>query len=632
MLKVAGKAIPIPGCLHGLRSPAVLLPLKPQVPDGRMDNLPRISAALVEALPGAEMPSESLLQGADSMRVIVEFALYWTHEVQRAGGLPVFERGTIVADGRRGNGDFWVAVPAVEGSYRVVTQALDWVLGVINADFASSIGNAQSRSSALAAILRELGLLALHASNTPRFMCAAFEMGIPSALVAGKVFQFGQGAHARWLDSSFTDETPQIAAALARNKLIGARVLRRAGIPVPPHFVAKDAGEASRRAQELGYPVVVKPADQDGGVGVTAGLRSADEVSNAFAAARKYSRTILVEKHIEGQDRLKVVDYRLVVFRGDMILAIERTAGRVTGDGVKTVRALLDERNAGPGPGATPRKPLEFDDEARRLLAELGLTLDSVPEPGRTVFLRRATNYARGGTGEEVSDQVHPDNRRLAIRAAAALRLDLAGVDLLITDIGRSWLDTGAAICEVNGQPYLGQRWPLIYKQILRQMVPGNGRIPIAVLLGASPDGRLAREIAAKLAAGGFIAGRADRDCVIVGDARVAKGPLSPFAGGQILMSDKTVEAAVLCANDPSVLRSGLPFDRFDVLVAAGNTFHDGADRPMANPSALLQELLQALRPACQGRVFLSADLTGMQADQLAALVCQEMRAQRPAA
>lgn len=609
----------------------MVLPLGCEISDEQRDCIPRMNAMLGDAVPSAEVLPESLCQGLPPMQAIVGFALYWTHEFQRAGGVPVFEQGRILGRRPKGDRSFWVAIPTLEGAFSAATLTLGGLLGVMNAAFRGE--NAQEQLTALTSAIKNLENLVPKASNVPRFLRAAFELEIPYSLVAGTVFQFGQGACARWLDSTFTDETPQLAAALARKKQHCARVLRRAGIPVPNHFVVKDGEEAVRRAEELGYPVVIKPADQDGGVGVAAGLRTAEHVSSAFAAARKYSATIIVEKHFEGRD------YRLVVFRGDMIWAIERIPGGVTGDGVQTVCGLIDQLNADPRRGEGPHAPLKLlviDDEARGLLADSALTLESVPDSGRFVCLRRAANVTRGGTAEAVFDQVHPDNRRLAIRAAAALRLDLAGIDLLIPDIRRSWFGTGAAICEVNGQPYLGSRWAFMYKDILRQLLVDNGRIPIAVVLGAPPDGRLASCIAEKLVDSGLVAGWSDRNGATIGAARVAQGPLSSFAGGHILMRDRTVKAAILCVNDADVLRSGLPFDRFDVFVVAGQSFSARSGVPLANSSMVIRNLIQALQPACQGKMFLTPDVGEathknppqfqiVDAGSLASVVCQEM-------
>ena len=154
-------------------------------------------------------------------------------------------------------------------------------------------------------------------------------------------------------------------------------------------------------------------------------------------------------------------DYRLNVFNGELIWAIERVPGGVTGDGKSSITKLVELLNSDPlrGEGThAPLKQLNLDDEARQLLRQYSRDENSVPAEGEFVRLRRNANVATGGTPVSVFDQIHPDNKLLAIRAAAALRLDLAGVDLLIPDIGQSWKLGGAAVCEVNSQPNLGQK------------------------------------------------------------------------------------------------------------------------------------------------------------------------------
>jgi hypothetical protein len=70
------------------------------------------------------------------------------------------------------------------------------------------------------------------------------------------------------------------------------------------------------------------------------------------------------------------------------------------------------------------------------------------------------------------------------------LRLDLAGVDLLVPDIARSWRETGGGICEVNAQPQLSGHLP---RSLLPKLVSRRGRIPVVVLIGL-PDGWNARQ------------------------------------------------------------------------------------------------------------------------------------------
>lgn len=595
------------GHCYGLRHPVLLASLSAgQWPAGIA--FAALNARLGEiagehAAPESPPPASQ----ADDPVALALLLLHWMHRLQRAAGLPVFEAGRVVG-GSAQQGSVIVALPAPAGSGPANADALH---GLANAFDAVLSGASPEPVLAGFGALREA--LAAHApsgSNVPRFLRAAFDMGIPVAAIPGQLFQFGQSARGRWLDSSFTDRTPRISARLARNKMLAAEVLREAGLPVPAHRRVDSAQAALDAAAALGYPVVVKPADLDGGAGVAAGLTTPAQVRAAYDSAARLSRNVLVEKHVEGRD------YRLVVFQGALIWAIERVPGGVTGDGANTVAALVARVNADPrrGTGATsPLKRIALDDEALELLAASGMAPDSVPRADEFVRLRRTSNIATGGTPVAALDRVHPDNRLLAIRASAALGLDLAGIDLLIPDIARSWREHGAAICEVNGQPNLGQTTSAhLYGLILRSLVTGDGRIPIVVIVGDDPDGGLAGEIADGLRAAGLTPGRASRDGVSVGDDVVLDGPAGVFEAGRVLMRDRGVDAAVVSIDDRSVLGTGLPFDRFDVLVIAGPSVAATTAAGAGNGERLqrrpVADVLAAIAPNCDGAVVRVAD------------------------
>ncbi|MBL8582133.1 MAG: hypothetical protein JNL61_07910 [Rhizobiaceae bacterium] len=315
-----------------------------------------------------------------------------------------------------------------------------------------------------------------------------------------------------------------------------------------------------------------------------------------------------MEKHFEGRD------YRLIIMHSDLLWASERVPGGVAGDGQTSVRALVERENAararGAGAGGA-KAPIAFDDDAHAQLEQAGMTVDSVPAQGQWVRLRGAANTTLGGFARGVMDRVHPDIRQLAIRAADALRLDLAGVDLLIEDISRSWFEIGALVCEVNAQPDLGVSGPHVYGEILSRLLPGKGSIPIVVLLGAADPGAMSVGVARELAAGGLVVGRTGREGVWIGGSRTVPGPAGAYAGATVLMTDPTVEAAVVCVNDMSILRDGLPFERFDVLVVAGDEFPGEGPRDASRARADLLSLLKALVPMCRGAV-LTLEETGL--------------------
>lgn len=56
-------------------------------------------------------------------------------------------------------------------------------------------------------------------------------------------------------------------------------------------------------------------------------------------------------------------------------------------------------------------KPIQLDESALAVLAQQGLTVDSIPAAGQKVFLRRESNISHRGVAIDVTDQVHPSFR-----------------------------------------------------------------------------------------------------------------------------------------------------------------------------------------------------------------------------
>jgi len=594
----------MPGFAYGLRHPALIAELSvPVAPPP--ERLALVERALAEALPAGEgdaarpRPPSSLGERGP----VVAAVLHGLSRLQRAARMPVFEPARILGANVK-LASAVAAIPTPSRAHRATEEVLAWLTQVFDAGCAGR--DLRADLAELGERLRLLEQTVPLRSNTPRFLAAAFASGIPYHELPGEVFQFGYGSRATLLDSTITEQTPQIAVRWARSKPLTSAVLRDAGIPVPAQRPARTVDEAARAARDLGYPVVVKPADLAGGVGVSTWLMTHAEVCDAFRVAQQESKRVLVEQHVEGRD------YRLVVFQGEVVWAIERIPGGVTGDGASTVAALVERLNQDPRRGDdqhTPLYRLHLDDEAATFLARAGIGLDHVPGPGEFVRLRRAANIARGGMPVPVLDQVHPDNLLLAVRSAAALRFDLAGVDLLMPDIRRSWREGGAVVCEVNGQPQLGSTTaPHLYEQILRRLVRGTGRIPIAVVVGAPAEWNLAAAVAKRLKSAGFVVGRADHEGVSIGRATVTAGPLEPYAAGRLLAGERGVDAVVLAVADTGVLRTGLPFDRCDVLAFAGPVAPVlEVERGLA-PEQLLLVVHRLLCPCCAGRTLVVAE------------------------
>ncbi|MDN7134520.1 hypothetical protein [Pseudidiomarina terrestris] len=431
-------------------------------------------------------------------------------------------------------------------------------------------------------------------SISPLLLKAAYDLDLPVTPLKGIMTQFGHGRQSTWLEHTFTENSANLSVRIARNKHDTAIRLRQMCLPVAHHHEVANVNEALQAAQALGYPVVVKPVALDGGVGVAANLANQQEVHAAYAIAQKQSPRVLIEKHVAGRD------YRLTVLDGEMIWAVERIPAGVVGDGQHSIEQLIAKENLTdqrrPGLQQT-LKPLAINSEARQLLQSSNLQPQSVPAKGQFVALRRTANVANGGRPKVVTEQVHPDNAALAIRATQALRLDLTGVDLIIPDISRSWREPGnhGVVCEINAQPDLGSTTAAhLYPMVLKKRVTGSGRIPIIALLGAPSDELTTQVVAALQAKGLQSIGWSGHHRAGINDVTLSTNGKT-FAHSMMLLTDQSVDALVLNVYDDELLKRGLPADKIAWLVLAGSTL--SATQP--NPR-LFQHLTGMLVPACQ--------------------------------
>ena len=157
------------------------------------------------------------------------------------------------------------------------------------------------------------------------------------------------------------------------------------------------------------------------------------------------------------------------------------------------------------------------------------------------------------------------------MRATEALGLDLAGVDLLIPDITKSWMEIGARICEVNAQPQISSDSGT-HAYILNRLIKAQGRIPIDVVLGIASardmvnffDERLDCFEDAKL-------GTIGEDGIFCGRNKVGNIDNGFFNATKSLLNSKRIKRLLVCVRDVQVLNDGLAFDRFDRLMIVNN-------------------------------------------------------------
>ena len=198
--------------------------------------------------------------------------------------------------------------------------------------------------------------------------------GIPAIrLNTDSHVQLGYGRKQRHVQATMTDRTSAIGVEIADEKFRTKELLSRAGIPTPDGRIAISSGEAIQIANDLGYPVAVKPEVGNHGRGISARVSDDSELETAFASAVAICSNVIVEKTMTG------FDFRMLVIDGKLVAAARREPAHIVGDGTSTVQQLIEQVNADPRRGIGHERVLTaitIDHMSKRLLAFQGRSLD----------------------------------------------------------------------------------------------------------------------------------------------------------------------------------------------------------------------------------------------------------------
>lgn len=417
---------------------------------------------------------------------------------------------------------------------------------------------------------------------------AARKRGLPCEAVGRQHLRLGQGKLQQQIYSSMTSTTSIAAQKMCSDKRLTNRRLSELRLPVPQQIKVGSVEAAHAAATKLGFPLVIKPIKGKKGQGVTADLTDRDGIAAAYALAHQAGADVLVERFVPGSD------HRLLVIGGKFVAALTRLPPAVVGDGKRTVEALINALNADPDRDGFRLFKVTKDAELARQLARAGVSLGDVLAEGRTLVLRAAANVSTGGLPIDVTEQVHPDNREMAERAARGVGLDIAGIDFLTTDIGRSYREVGGGIVELNARPGLDIHvWPYggkprnVAGEVLKLSFPPetDGRIPTVAVAGDKGTGTTARTLDAILRGAGRSVALALRTHSYVNGVSAELSPEQQANAARVLLRDPEVDTLVSTVSPRQAVRRGLVLETFRLTVIMDKVkdnetelFHTGLD------------------------------------------------------
>ena len=259
------------------------------------------------------------------------------------------------------------------------------------------------------------------------------------------------------------------AEDLARDKGHTKFMLRTIGVDCPdgvelllPWWAECIRGSQARRGNDTmpttdkaeeyvaghgGFPVYVKPVSGSKGADIFK-VHDAAELQTALTTyAQKRVRVAMIEKPIH------MPDYRIVMLDGELISAYQRIPLTVIGDGLRTIRELMEVRQNEFNVLGRDTNLTKVTEQVEKHISRYDTTLDSIIEEGRELPLVPISNLSAGGTSIDVTGYIHSRWVELAATIAHNFNLRLSGLDLACEDITNP--DSAYSVLEVNATPGL---------------------------------------------------------------------------------------------------------------------------------------------------------------------------------
>lgn len=224
-------------------------------------------------------------------------------------------------------------------------------------------------------------------------------------------------------------------------------LLKENGLPTPKTVafykktISKNNNEKKLKA--LRYPIVIKDATGSNSKGIFTNISSFSSAMDILKKEMKHYRSLVAQEMVFGKE------YRVLILGNKVIGALEMIPPRIFGNGKDSVETLIKNKQK------KTDKKTPIDAFLRKILADQGVTLKSILEKGKEIYIKNNSAVAEGGETRDVTDLVSTEIRNICIRAAKVTEKYLAGIDIMCDDISKPAKRQSVNIIEINGKPDL---------------------------------------------------------------------------------------------------------------------------------------------------------------------------------
>ena len=426
-------------------------------------------------------------------------------------------------------------------------------------------------------------------------------------------YQIGYGKQGRMIEATIGANTSCISTDIASDKMLTKELLIQQNIPVADGAKIYNAISLLKEGERIGYPLVIKPRFGSKGNGVALNLKSDKELIKAYNYLKDIHNELMIERYIEGND------YRVCVVNYNVVAVSLRIPPFIIGDGKNNIKNLIRMLNSDSKRGYDHEKPLtkiKIDESLLKFLEKQNMNLLTIPEKGEKIKLRENANLSTGGIAIDCTDKISEENKKICIRAAQTIGLDICGIDIKTTDIEKSLHENGV-IMEINAAPGIRMHhYPTegrvrdVGEAILKLQYNGFPyNIPVVSITGTNGKTTTTRLISHVLKSMGYTVGMTSTEGTYIDGECIQTGDNSGYYSAKTVLLNKNVEVAVLETARGGIIRNGLAYDLADVAVITNITEdHIGIDgiedmNELSKVKALVGEAVKK-----DGYVIINAD------------------------
>lgn len=222
-------------------------------------------------------------------------------------------------------------------------------------------------------------------------------------------------------------------------------VLKKNNLPTPNSvcFYKKtlSTSDTANKLRSLSYPIVIKDSNGSNSKGVFTNIKNVNEAKEIILREIDKFKFLIAQEMVFGKE------YRVLILGNEAIGVLEMTPPRISGDGKSTVQELIEKKQL------KKYKKTNLDSILNTILKDQEVGLDTVLEKNQEIFIKGLSCLAEGGETKDITNSIHPEIKKICVRASRATGKTLAGIDLICDDITLSPNKQKISILEINGKP-----------------------------------------------------------------------------------------------------------------------------------------------------------------------------------